>query len=160
MYMKNLLSIIFLAIISIVSVSAQSSSCKQEKKQPRDKKVVEQQIFKLTYDYTEMIQRGEAAAIKCILAEDYILTDENGRTFTKAEDLATYENRQLEIKYFEIKNQKARIIGDNVVIANATINFKGTKKDKPFDITEQLTTIYIWREGRWQIISDHISFVK
>ncbi|MCA1626056.1 MAG: hypothetical protein LC768_16405 [Acidobacteria bacterium] len=34
------------------------------------------------------------------------------------------------------------------------------KLQKPFDITEQATTVWVWRDGRWQIIADHISEIK
>jgi len=88
------------------------------------------------------------------------LTDESGKVFSKADDLATYKNRQIKIQSVKTLDQKVRVVGDAVVIANATINFKGTKSVNPFDITEQCTTIWAWRDGRWQIVSDHISFVR
>jgi len=34
------------------------------------------------------------------------------------------------------------------------------KLQKPFDITEQATTVWVWRDGRWQIAADHASEIK
>lgn len=158
--MKNLLKILLLTLAAIVSVSAQNDKDAKKAKQPRDRKVMLEQVSKLNEEYSFMIQRGDAAAIERVLADDYLLTDENGKVFTKADDLATYKNRQIKIESVKTLDQKIRVIGDAVVIANATINFKGVKNDKPFDVTEQCTTIWAWRDGRWQIVSDHISFVK
>jgi ketosteroid isomerase-like protein len=158
--MKNLLKILLLIFVAIVSVSAQNSKDTMKAKHSRDHKALREQVSKLNEEYSRMIQRGDAVAIERVLADDYLLTDENGKVFTKAEDLATYKNRQIKIESVKHLDQKVRIVGDAVVIANATINFKGVKNDKPFDLTEQCTTIWAWRDGRWQIVSDHLSFVK
>jgi peptidoglycan hydrolase-like protein with peptidoglycan-binding domain len=34
------------------------------------------------------------------------------------------------------------------------------KLQKPFDITEQATTVWVWRGGRWQVVADHTSEIK
>jgi len=34
------------------------------------------------------------------------------------------------------------------------------KLQKPFDITEQATTVWVWRGGRWQVAADHTSMSK
>lgn len=158
--MKNLLKILLLTFIAIVSVSAQNNKDTKKAKQPRDEKAMREQVSKLNEEYSFMIQRGDAAEIGRVLADDYLLTDESGKVFTKADDLATYKNRQIKIESVKTLNQKIRVVAGVVVIANATINFKGEKNGKPFDVTEQCTTIWSWRDGRWQIVSDHISFVK
>ena len=107
-----------------------------------------------------MIRRGDASEIEKILADDYILTDESGGVFNKTQDLATYKNRQIKIEQVETLDQKARQIDENTIVVNAKIRFRGIKSEKPFDLTEQVTTVWIFRDGRWQIISDHLSFVK
>lgn len=119
-----------------------------------------EQVLKLNREYSEMIQRGDASEIEKILADDYILTDESGGVFNKTQDLATYKNRRIKIEQVETLDQKARRIDDNTTIVNAKIRFRGIKGEKPFDLTEQVTTVWIFREDRWQIISDHLSFVK
>ena len=149
-----------LVLIAIVSVSAQNNKDTKQAKKPTDRKLMQQQILKLNEEYSEMIQRGDVAEIERVLADDYLLTDESGKVFSKADDLATYKNRRIKIELVKTLDQKVRVVGDAVVIANATINFKGTKNEKAFDVTEQCTTIWAWRDGRWQIVSDHISFVK
>jgi ketosteroid isomerase-like protein len=160
--MNKVLKILLLTFVAVVSVSAQSNKDEKKAKQPTDRKVILEQVSKLNMEYSFMIQRGDAAEIERVLADDYLLTDEEGKVFTKAEDLATYKTRQSTVKIESVKylGQKVRVVGDVVVIANATINFKGTRNDKPFDITEQCTTIWAWRDGHWQIVSDHFSYVK
>lgn len=159
--MKNLLKFLLLIFVTGVSVSAQNNKNTKKLKQPTNRKVIIEQVSKLNMEYSFMIQRGDAAEIERVLADDYVLTDESGKVFSKADDLATYKNRQIKIESVKTLDQKLRIVGDAVVIANTTVNFKGTRNNgNSFDITEQCTTIWAWRDGRWHIVSDHISFVK
>ncbi len=158
--MKKCLKILLFTLVAATSALAQGNKDTQKVKQPRDPNVVKEQVTRLNEEYSFMIQRGDPTEIARVLADDYILTDENGKVFTKADDLASYKNRQIKIDSVKTLNQKVRIVGDAVVIANATINFQGSKNGKAFDLTEQCTTIWAWRGGRWQVVSDHISFVK
>lgn len=133
-----------------------------ESEETHDKKIMEAQVAALGRAYTDMIKRNDPASIANILADDYVVTDENGKRLTKAEDLATYAHRAktLQIASVEYKDQKVRMITGSVALEHSTIRFIGTKNEKPFDITERITTTYAFREGRWLIVADHFSFVK
>ncbi|MCC6326973.1 MAG: nuclear transport factor 2 family protein [Acidobacteria bacterium] len=152
--MKNLLQALLITLLAVVSISAQNKNDAKKPQPPSDPKAIIEQVSKLNIEYSFMIQRGNSAEIERVLAADYILTDESGKVFTKTDDLATYKNRTISIESVKTLGQKLRVVGDAVVIANTTINFKGKK-----DGTEQCTTIWTWRDGRWQIVSDHISFL-
>ena len=126
-----------------------------------DRKLMEQQVLKMGKEYGEMIQRGDAAAIERVLADDYLYTDEKGKVKNKAEDLATYKNREYKIESVENSDQKVRVIGNNAAIETANFRVKGTGKDgKPFDTIYRYTTTWVWRGGRWQVAADHTSEVK
>jgi uncharacterized protein (TIGR02246 family) len=128
---------------------------------PHDRKLMEQQVLKMGKEYGEMIRRGDAAAIEHILADEYLYTDEKGKVKNKAEDLATYKNREYKIESVENSDQKVRVIGNNAAIETANFRVKGTGKDgKPFDDTYRYTTTWVWRNGRWQVAADHTSEVK
>lgn len=121
-----------------------------------------EKIATLGRAYTDMIQKNDAASIERILADDYLVTDEVGKVYTKQEDLATYVDRakSVKIETVEYKDQKVRMITNEVAIDHATIRFLGTRNGKPFDITERCTTIWALRKGRWLIVADHFSYLK
>ena len=126
-----------------------------------DKKVMEAQVLKLGLEYGEMIKRGDTEAIEKLLADDYLYTDERGKVLTKTEDLATYKNRKSKIESAETTDQKVRVLGNNTAIETGTFHVKGTDAGgKSFDETERYTTVWVWRDLRWQITSDHTSEVK
>jgi uncharacterized protein (TIGR02246 family) len=133
-----------------------------DSEKPHDKKEMEPLVAALGRAYTDMIRRNDAAAIAKILADDYLVTDENGKRLTKEEDLATYKDRAetLKIEKVEYLDQKVRMITGSVAIDHSTIRFLGTRNGKPFDITERITTTWQFHDGRWLIVADHFSFLK
>ncbi len=127
-----------------------------------DTKMMERQLAILGRKYTEMIKRNDEAAIRQVLADDYLLADEEGKVFTKEQDLATYKDRAkaVKIEKTEYLDQKIQVISNTSAIDHSTIRFIGARNGKPFDVTERCTTIWTFNNGRWQIVSDHFSYVK
>jgi uncharacterized protein (TIGR02246 family) len=127
---------------------------------PHDKKVMEAQVLKMGQEYTQAIKNQDAAAVERLLADEYLFTNEKGKVKNKAEDLAGYKINPVKFEIFEISDQKVRVIGNGAAVETGTVRFKGTDKDnKSFDGSERYTTTWIWRDMRWQIVSDHVSSI-
>lgn len=133
-----------------------------DSEKPHDKAAMEKQVAALSRAYTDMIRRNDAASISTILADDYMVTDEEGNRLTKEQDLATYKERATSVKIetVEYKDQKVRMLTGSVAVEHSTIRFAGTKNGSPFDFTERITTMWQFRDGRWLIVADHFSYVK
>ena len=134
-----------------------------DSEKPHDRPTMEKQVAALGRDYTDMIRRNDAAAISRILADDYIMTDQEGTRLTKEQDLATYNKERAEtlrIDKADYIDQKVRMITGSIAVEHSTIRFVGSKNGKPFDITERITTTWHFRDGRWLIVADHFSYVK
>ena len=132
-----------------------------QSEQSHDKKMMEAQVLKMGLEYNQAIVRGNAAEVEKFLADEYIYTNEKGEIRNKAEDLMTYKDRKSKVESAETTDQKVRVIGNNTAIETGVFHVKGTDKaGKSFDETERYTTTWVWRELRWQIVSDHTSSVK
>jgi ketosteroid isomerase-like protein len=127
---------------------------------PHDKKALEAEVLKMGLMYNDLMVRGDAAAIEKLLTDDYIYTTDDGKVVSKAENVAQIKSRKSKIESIQTTDQKARSVGNNAVVETATVRIKGTKADgKPFEETERYTTVWIWRNLRWQIVSDHTSTI-
>ena len=128
---------------------------------PHDRKLMVEQVLKMGQAYAQIIKNQDAAALEKILAEDYLLTNKNGKVTTRAEELANYKERPVKLEIFEIADQKVRIVGNSAAVETGTIRYKGTNKDgKPIEGSERYTTTWTWRNMRWQIVADHVSAIK
>jgi hypothetical protein len=90
--MKSLSKVLLLTFVQGISISAQINKTEKQTNQLLKGKLIVQQILKLNREYSDMIQRGNVAEIEHVLAGDYLLTDESGKVFSKADDLAGYKN--------------------------------------------------------------------
>lgn len=125
-----------------------------------DRKLMEQQVLKMGQQYTEMIKRGNVSELETILADDYIYTNEKGAVRNKAEDLATYKNGPI-FDFTETTDQKVRVLGNSAAVETGVFRYKGKDKDgKPIEGSDRYTTVWVWRDGRWQIAADHTSEIK
>lgn len=141
-----------IAFCSSLSAIGQDTESKKDRK-------TQNEIAALGRAYSGMIQRSDVVSIEKILADDYLLADEEGKVFTKREDLATYPDKKerVNITSIEYIDQKVRLLAPNVAIEHSTIRFVGTSNGKPFDITERCTTTWAKRGGKWLIVADHFS---
>jgi len=127
---------------------------------PHDRKLMEQQVMKAGLEYAQIIKRQDAAAIEHLMADEFTFIDHDGTMKNKAEEVADYKKGETKIEVADITDQKVRIIGNGAAIETGTFHVKGTNKGKAFDSTELYTTVWVWRGGRWQVASDHVSAVK
>jgi len=127
----------------------------------RDRKTMEAEVTKASQEYTEMIRRRDAAAIERVLSEEYVLTTENGQVRNKAQELERVKNSPYKLESLEMSEQKVRIYGNNIAVETGKVNYKGADKDgKSHAGIERYTTVWIRRDGRWQIVADHLADVK
>jgi uncharacterized protein (TIGR02246 family) len=127
---------------------------------PHDRKLMEQQILAASQNYTDAMKKRDKAAFEGLLADEYMFTNEDGKTRTKAEDIAMMTSPDTVIQSASVSDQKLRIIGNGAAVETGVYKSTGMNKGKPFDETGRYTTTWMWRGGRWQIVADHTSLVK
>ncbi len=121
---------------------------------------MEQQVLKAGQGYGDLMKRKNRAGLERLLADEYMFTDEAGKTRNKAEDVAQMTSSDLVIESNEISDQKVRVIGNNAAVETGMFKVKGTHKGKSFDKAGRYTTTWVWRGGRWQVAADHTSDIK
>lgn len=127
---------------------------------PHDRKLMEQEVLKASNDYTQAMNRRDKAAFERILADDYMFTNEEGKTRTKAEDIAQMTNTDSVLESLTVSDRKVRILSNGSAVETGMFTAKGTHKGKAFDENGRYTTTWVWRGGRWQVAADHTSLVK
>ncbi len=125
-----------------------------------DRKLMEQQVIKASQKFIQVLKGTDFQIFERHLADEYQLTNGEGKTHNKTEALANFKSGEEKIEALEIINRKVRIVGNNGAVETGTVKIKGSYKNQPYNLTEQYTTTWVWRDFRWQIVADHISTVK
>jgi len=153
------------AVIAILAVSAIFSSCAapEEKASPSPVPTAtaatetaadtEREIRKLQMEYDKAALEQDAAAYDLLFADDYTLTQAGGKVTTRAETIAAAKAGDTKMQEGRSDDIKVRVYG-NTAVVTCRWTEKSTTKGKPFAGALRYTTVWVKKNGKWQIVSD------
>ncbi|MCU1300572.1 MAG: hypothetical protein JWQ87_856 [Candidatus Sulfotelmatobacter sp.] len=101
-------------------------------------------------------KRGDIKTMESLLADDFIITLEDGNTFSKSGYIAHNGDATLHIETTEMSGLSVRRHG-NTAVVTGTYHEKGTSKGKPYEYRDRFTDVWMNLNGRWQVIVSHYS---
>jgi len=113
-------------------------------------------ILALEGKWNEAYKNGDVSAMNSLLADDFVITTEDGATFSKPGYIAHCGNPDNRVLISEMSDLKVRVHGNTAVVSGA-YHEKGTSKDKPYELRDRLTDVWMLIDGRWQVIVSHYS---
>jgi ketosteroid isomerase-like protein len=113
-------------------------------------------ILALEKKWNDVYKRGDIAAMNSLLADDFIITVEDGRTFSKSGYIAHNGDSAVHVKVSEMSDLQVRMHG-NIAVVTGVYREKGTEKGKPYDYDDRFTDVWMNIDGRWQVIVSHYS---
>lgn len=93
---------------------------------------------------------------RAIEAKEFIFTDSNGHVTTREQDLAG----EKDCKKTDYKHDfdEVRLLRyPNTAVLNARHTVAGQHNGKDFRVSTRFTDVFIWRDGRWQLVAGHSS---
>jgi ketosteroid isomerase-like protein len=113
-------------------------------------------ILALENKWNDAYQRGDVATMNSLLADDFVITVEDGTTFSKSGYIAHMGNSDNKVVLSEMSDFKIRIHG-NAAVVTGVYHEKGTTKGKPYEFHDRFTDVWLLVGSRWQVIASHYS---
>src|SRR6266849_7848775 len=102
-------------------------------------------------------KRGDIATMESLLADDFIITLEDGSTFSKSGYIAHNGDSTVHVEVSEMTDLRVRMHG-NVAVVTGAYHEKGTSKGKGYESRDRLTDVWMMnKNGAWQVIAGHYS---
>jgi len=101
-------------------------------------------------------KHGDIAAMESLLAEDFIITVEDGSTFSKSGYIAHNGDTTLHVEITEMSGVNVRMHGSAAVVTGA-YHEKGVFRGKPYEYHDRFTDVWMNTNGKWQVIASHYS---
>jgi len=139
-----LLLILFFAPVAALLAPAQRNSDSAAK------------ILALASKWNDAYQRGDVATMNSLLADDFVITVEDGNTFSKSGYIAHSGNADNKVVLSEMSDLKVHFHGSAAVVIGA-YHEKGTTKGKPYEFHDRFTDVWLLVDSRWQVIASHYS---
>lgn len=119
----------------------------------------EQEILRLEEERCEAILHNDAAAMQRLLADEFIVTDVQGKVHDKADEVALYKDARRQTESWDPSEVKVRVYGDMAVVTQRAA-VKDVLEGDRRDVQLRLTHVWVERDGRWQAIARHATRIS
>ena len=113
-------------------------------------------IRALELKWTESYKQHSIDILSSLLAEDFVITIEDGSIFSKAGYISHTADSSTKVHVAEMTDLKVRMHGDTAVVTGA-YREKGQSNGKPYEYHDRLTDVWIKVGGKWQVVASHYS---
>jgi ketosteroid isomerase-like protein len=143
-----LLAAVLLALTAVATPSA-----------PQQKSESATKILTLENRWNDAYKQGDITTMNSLLADDFVITVEDGTTFSKAGYIAHGADSDNRVLISEMSELKVRMHGNTAIVTGA-YHEKGTSGGKSYEYHDRLTDVWmLMADGRWQIIASHYSIL-
>ena len=112
-------------------------------------------IRTLELKWVDAYKQRQIAAVAALLAEDYVITLEDGSTYGKVGFLS-YNARPLRVDIADLTDVKIHM-HENIAVVTAGYHERGEFGGKSYDYHDRLTDVWMKMGGKWQLIASHYS---
>ena len=112
-------------------------------------------IRALESKWVDAYKQRQSVAMAALLAEDYVITLEDGSTYGKV-GFISYTARPLRVDLAELTDVKVHIHESTAVVI-AAYHERGVLDGKSYDYRDRLTDVWMKIGGKWQLIASHYS---
>jgi ketosteroid isomerase-like protein len=112
-------------------------------------------IRTLELKWVDAYKQRQIGAVAALLAEDYVITLEDGSTYGKV-GFISYNARPLRVDVADLADVKIHM-HENIAVVTAAYHERGELSGKSYDYHDRLTDVWMKIGGKWQLIASHYS---
>ena len=113
-------------------------------------------IRALELKWTESYKEHNIDILSSLLAEDFVITIEDGSIYSKAGYISHSADPSTQAQVAELSELKVRLHGDTAIVTGA-YHEKGKSNGKPYEYHDRLTDVWMKVGGKWQVVASHYS---
>ena len=126
-------------------------------KPPADKQQALTQLMEIEDAIGRANRECDYAYFRRIEADEFIFTGANGAVSTRAEDLAGEKDCRKATYTQVIDEPRLSFYGTFAVLSARSSVTTKDKEGRPVTHRTRFTDVFVWRDGRWQLVAGHSS---
>jgi len=119
----------------------------------------EQEVLNVERAWTEAHLRGDVQTLEEIMAFDYVKIQPDGSLSDKRATLASYQPDKRAWDVARGDEYNVRVYGDTAVVIGRW-TARGINHGESFDYAARFLSIYVRRDGRWQMVAEQSTDIK
>ena len=152
-----------LVLLVLLLVPCALAVAQQPGKKSKKELKIEQALMQLERDIGDANVRRDKAFFERIEADEFLFTDAGGGLTTKQEDVASLDGPAGEFRLVAYVPDEMRVyIYDDTAVVFGRVTTKSRSGKDGREVTNQsrFTDVFVWRDGRWQIVAGHSSRIR
>lgn len=113
-------------------------------------------VHALELKWTESYRQRSIDILSSLLAEDFVITIEDGSVYSKAGYISHTADSSVHVEIAQMSDLKVRMHGDTAIVTGA-YHERGVSSGRPYEYHDRLTDVWMKSGGRWQVIASHYS---
>ena len=155
--MKRTIAIGLLTLVwlSLAFSQADNKKSSEEERIKRDLMQLERDIGKANID-------NDYAFFARVEADEFIFTDAGGGVTNKKQDLEGLKqppNPDVKLVAYDVDDMNV-LFYDKIAVVTGRVTTKRIVKGEPVISQNRFTDVFVWRQGRWQIVAGHSSRIR
>jgi ketosteroid isomerase-like protein len=121
---------------------------------------VEEEILKLDRQWLDAYEKGDAAALARIEADDFLVTYADGKVLTKAQEIELVKKGMPSGTTLKLSSEepKVRVYGDTAIVTGIFVQ-RSTQNGQESITRERFTDVWAKRNGRWQAVATALTSI-
>lgn len=113
-------------------------------------------VLALENKWTDAYRQRNINILTSLLAEDFIITVEDGRVFGKIGYMSHTADPSVQVTAAEESDLRINLHG-NVAVVTGAYHETGTAKGKRYEYRDRMTDVWMKIDGQWQLIASQYS---
>jgi ketosteroid isomerase-like protein len=143
--------------VIVAAAMALTSSSSPARAQSRDSSVVRGQLLDIEQEIARANRECDYRYFDRIEADEFIFTDARGGLTTKKEDLAGEKDCRKNDSMQSFDEVIVQPHGDWAVLSARSRTTFVDRDGHPGTRMNRFTDVFVWRDGRWQLVAGHSS---
>ena len=129
------------------------ASCPTLWAQEKDKSDVAA-VRALEIKWTESYKQHNIEILSSLLADDFIITIEDGSVYSKAGYITHSADPATHVEVAELSDLKVRVHADTAIVTGA-YHERGESSGKRYEYHDRFTDVWMKTAGKWQVVGSH-----
>ena len=113
-------------------------------------------VLALEAKWTDAYRQRNITILTSLLAEDFIITVEDGRVFGKIGYMSHTADPSVQVATADESDLRVNLHG-NVAVVTGAYHETGTAKGKRYEYRDRMTDVWMKIDGQWQLIASQYS---
>ena len=110
----------------------------------------------LELKWTESYKLHQIDILSSLLAEDFVITIEDGSVYSKAGYISHSADTSVHVEVAEMSDLKVRMHGETAVVTGA-YHERGESNGKRYEYHDRFTDVWMKSGGNWKVVASHYS---